>query len=325
MLYNFQTFLHKKDRLKGVHFGTVVDNDDPNRLGHVKVRVPEVLDGSTEDLPWIAPKYTSFLGGNTNAQNFVVPNEGAEVCIEFQNPYCIYYTGWTPSNRTRNDELTEESRYTDIYGARDEQDTGWFIDREMQSVEVRHVSGTVLKCDADGSVTLINPGNFSMQIGGDFDVTAMGNITIQSGEFLKILALKALETISGGSSIFNSGGNFNVKTAGDNSMVAAGDTSISTGKSSGTGNLNLSARNEFTIRSERNALITALANFLLDVTGTSRIESDAASTIVASKLTVDANTEFDNGHSVKHGTKNIGKDHTHSGVQSGGSTSGPPV
>lgn len=51
---------------------------------------------------------------------------------------------------------------------------------------------------------------------------------------------------------------------------------------------------------------------------------DAPETTITGNLTVEGNTTFSGG-SVTHGGKNIGKTHTHSGVQGGSGTTGGPT
>ena len=114
MLTEMSTFLYKRKRLEGPHHGTVVANDDPDKMGHVKVRVPDVLDGETDALPWAAPKFSSSLGGASEAQVFMVPKVGSSVIVEFDNPYSLYYCAWTPSDKTVNDLFHGE--YPDRYG-----------------------------------------------------------------------------------------------------------------------------------------------------------------------------------------------------------------
>ena len=54
-------------------FGTVVFNDDPERLGRVKVTIPGLFEGTTDKLPWIRRKMdTSFCG--QDCEIFDVPS-----------------------------------------------------------------------------------------------------------------------------------------------------------------------------------------------------------------------------------------------------------
>jgi hypothetical protein len=47
-------------------FGTVVDNNDPDKLGKIKVTIPGIFEGTIENLPWVRRKNdTAFCGDDT--------------------------------------------------------------------------------------------------------------------------------------------------------------------------------------------------------------------------------------------------------------------
>lgn len=69
----------KSDRHFGKYRGTVSDNQDPKKLGRIKVRVPEVL--GDVDSGWALP-CAPYAGDKTGA--FTVPATGAGVWVEFE-------------------------------------------------------------------------------------------------------------------------------------------------------------------------------------------------------------------------------------------------
>ena len=87
------------DEFGGLHRGIVVDNNDPKKLGRVKIRVPAAYgDQPVENLPWTYP--TLNYGGMKGMYNYSVPEIGAGAWVMFQNkdgkadttyPVCVGY------------------------------------------------------------------------------------------------------------------------------------------------------------------------------------------------------------------------------------------
>jgi uncharacterized protein involved in type VI secretion and phage assembly len=67
-------------RYWGKYRGTVTDNDDPDNLGRVKAKVPQLLDDT--ELGWALPAFA--YGGKSEQGLFAVPDTGAQVWIEFE-------------------------------------------------------------------------------------------------------------------------------------------------------------------------------------------------------------------------------------------------
>lgn len=69
--------------LAGKHRGIVVDNNDPLKLGRLKVRVEAAYgDQPVDVLPWAWPCFQ--YGGMPQMALFAVPEVGAGVWVEFQ-------------------------------------------------------------------------------------------------------------------------------------------------------------------------------------------------------------------------------------------------
>lgn len=90
----------KKNGLEffGLYYGsyaaTVIDNDDPEKRGRLKVSCPEVWSGSTDF--WIYPK--GVIAGNEWGLHFM-PEEGDKVWLSFrggnaQPEYALWQYGW---------------------------------------------------------------------------------------------------------------------------------------------------------------------------------------------------------------------------------------
>ena len=63
-------------------FGTVVDNNDPLKLGRVKVEITGIFEGSLQSLPWVRRKMDSVFCG-ADCEIFDVPEIGS--VVEFSN------------------------------------------------------------------------------------------------------------------------------------------------------------------------------------------------------------------------------------------------
>jgi hypothetical protein len=74
-----------KNKFDGVssnktYIGPVVDNNDPEKIGRVRVRVMDVFDNlKDEDIPWASP--WKDLNGN----QFNIPDKGKVVTVIFEN------------------------------------------------------------------------------------------------------------------------------------------------------------------------------------------------------------------------------------------------
>ena len=91
-----------EDRFYGKYRGTVTDNQDPNSMGRLKAKVPEVL--LDEDTGWALP-CAPYAGDGVGA--YTIPAVGAGVWIEFEagDVSRPIWTGcWWPARKLPKDE-----------------------------------------------------------------------------------------------------------------------------------------------------------------------------------------------------------------------------
>ncbi len=94
-----------RSRYYGKYRGTVIDNDDQNKKGRVKVSVPAVLgDLNTWAMPCVP--YTG-----SNAGHYFVPEVGAGIWVEFEagDPSYPIWTGgfWADSDAPKNERSAD--------------------------------------------------------------------------------------------------------------------------------------------------------------------------------------------------------------------------
>lgn len=87
-------------------YGTVIDNDDPKKIGRVKVRVNGVYDDIEESIiPWSLPKNVSF-------NRLDPPPKGSEVQIEFIEGEIMCPMWYVINGKKASDMGVEDGDYT---------------------------------------------------------------------------------------------------------------------------------------------------------------------------------------------------------------------
>ena len=82
-----------RNRWYGKYRAFVRDNNDPERLGRVRLEIPAVLGSGRENWSeWAAPCFP--YGGNDDTGMFLIPEEGASVWAEFEGGV-VQYPIWT--------------------------------------------------------------------------------------------------------------------------------------------------------------------------------------------------------------------------------------
>ncbi len=159
-----------------VYIGTVVNNNDPQKLGRCQIRVygiysNEIID---DDLPWALPEF-GFIGSEVGS--FIVPPNDCIVSVRFSNNDVnepIYTTKVLKKGKLPNDigsdypntlvffELDGGDKFTinrntgeTIYTSRNGIVITMFEDK---SFKLEHSKGTILEIDKSGNVD-ISSGN----------------------------------------------------------------------------------------------------------------------------------------------------------------------
>ena len=154
MLAQYSNFLIKKSNLSVPHYGIVKDNNDPSKLGRVKVWIEGMLELETTVLPWVSPLMSSFLGGSNNSGFFSVPEIDSQVVVTFpfDDIYFGFYIGYwlTPDTKV----TTFDTNYPNVYGFKDSTGNIFKIDKTAGTVDFTHSSGTTIHIDSAGAVTV---------------------------------------------------------------------------------------------------------------------------------------------------------------------------
>lgn len=188
--------------------GTVVNNEDPLKMGRVRVKIFGHYDEVDDTmLPWALP-YCGYVGASTS--NLVVPEVDTIVKGYFENgdPYKPIYTGMVTvenpaavaveafagmrnAGDTILDEATNDLDYPNVMVLMKTDDgEAVTLNKANGLMKINHRSGLKIQIDPNGSITveqsmskkLLNPNaaNMDVKIEGDFSLTAYGNVNLTS-------------------------------------------------------------------------------------------------------------------------------------------------
>jgi hypothetical protein len=148
---SFDTF---KDSYDGIYRGKVVDNNDPEKAGKVKVEVYPMFYGITKaDLPWAIPAYPIFEGSGSGFGYFAVPKVGTLVYCFFEagNHYQPVYFAEAPS-KIHGIPSSSETNYPDRKVMKTTSGLEFIIDDKDKVITINHPTGTYVQIAGNGSV-----------------------------------------------------------------------------------------------------------------------------------------------------------------------------
>jgi len=162
------------------YLGTVEDNNDPEKLGRVRVRIAPYTDFLTDQLPWACPILGS-CGNSSNAGGLNVPEIGSHVRVEFPSKDLTapYYRG-AELNKLNKVTLFDED-YPNTYGYKDSNGNFYKVNKKTGIIDFRHESSSSMQVTADGSlvVSLRNGVNFTLSSYGCFELDT-GNLEVNN-------------------------------------------------------------------------------------------------------------------------------------------------
>lgn len=188
MFVKLAEILTKTDNLTVPHKGTVVDNNDPKKLGRVKCIIENYFE--TEDynkLPWIHPR----LGMSSPSSTSIIPPElGTELWVEFpfKNPYHGIYKGYWYNekngiaNETNLSNIIFGEDYPNVYGFQDSTGNYLKVNKLKETFDLEHSSGDHIHVDKEGNAI----------------ITGVKNIIVNNAENIEINNKKNLKVVNTG-------------------------------------------------------------------------------------------------------------------------------
>jgi len=104
--------ISKIKHLQGVHIGEVVDNEDPEQLGRIRVMILDLFEGlAPDELPWMYVMHPVGIGGSPYSSFSGIPENKTQVVCSFPQNDIYHGTviGILVSQRTRHDDRHSKS------------------------------------------------------------------------------------------------------------------------------------------------------------------------------------------------------------------------
>lgn len=155
------------------YLGRVVENNDPKRLGRIKVDILLYEGIDKELLPWCYP-FNGNGGGGAGVVS--VPEIGNDVLVMF--PYLdIHFPFYVPVFVMGSRVVDLHSDYPKSYGFKDKVGNMFRVNKESNEILLKHVSGTRVRIDSNGNVEITSK-NITMvgDLYVDGNVFATGSI-----------------------------------------------------------------------------------------------------------------------------------------------------
>ena len=188
------------------YLGTVEDNNDPDKLGKVKVRISPYTDMTTEELPWAYPTLGAH-GNSSNSGGINVPELGSQVRVYFPSKDLTapYYMG-AELNKMNRVTLFDED-YPHTYGYKDSNGNFYKVNKNTGIAHFQHESTTNAQVSADGTIkvtcrggayfTLSSYNNFTLDIGGlEINGNVDGSLEVKSESTLYLQGTEATISVN---------------------------------------------------------------------------------------------------------------------------------
>lgn len=194
-----------EERLAQTYVGTVVDHEDPEKLGRLKVRVPEIYGQIPKDhIPWANP--AEPFGGSNDYGFFFIPIPGSKVKIRFWRGHA-WFPEWYGVHWFRN-EPPQESQITPPHNYVIKTPKGHLIDLhdDNQYIRIKDLNGNFIIIDTSvDDLKIFIQKDRLQEVQGNSDETVSRNKRIETGVNLDI----------------RTGGNVNIKADGICAIDAA--------------------------------------------------------------------------------------------------------
>ena len=168
----FDLIAKERDLFKQEYIGKVLDNEDPDKKGRIKVSIPNLFEGEAENLPWV---YACNSGGSDfislnipEVDSFVI------VCFPHNDIYFPIYKG---SVLNEIDSDLEED-YPMSYGMVDSIGNKFLVNKTSGEIKIIHKEGTEITIEGNGAVSVTTSSDITLE-GDNVNIESSGEATFE--------------------------------------------------------------------------------------------------------------------------------------------------
>jgi hypothetical protein len=218
MLIKLSEYMKPVRALSRPHKGVVVDNEDPEKLGRVKVEIKGLIEGAPDDLPWCIPS-------TLDAKTMDVPKVGDELIIEFpyNDIYAPFYGGGWHNANTKADGFDED--YPNTFGFIKDNISLLLNDKAKKGEFT--VGDFKVTIKDDGSIEM-SATDFVALLSGKLEIKSDADVTVEGGGAGKFVGKGGTDCGDGGS-VTNVNGSQVLLAGGGNPVAVLGSQSMGTG------------------------------------------------------------------------------------------------
>lgn len=195
-------------------YGIVVNNEDPEKLQRIKVRIAKLhKDLTDEQLPWVFPATSNVEGNAGGAVGAMgpIPAKGAKVNMKYPDD-SMYHGMYFGTVTTKDQKLSDfagqsgyGADYPNVSGSLDPSGNLNATNHKRDTKEETHVSGTSKQIDAAGNIKVVVNGGYNnpnpdkevkfpdgstIEITGNCTLKLSGDMTIEVVKSVKVKTKK---------------------------------------------------------------------------------------------------------------------------------------
>lgn len=217
MMIDVENLVKYSDELFLDHVGTVVDNNDPKKLGRLKCTIDTLLEFSNTDLVWCIPTLET-------PNNFDVVENGTKVKIRFRNGdiYFPEIVGYYHSTANHNTDF--DTDYPNKFGI-SRSGFKFLYNKTSKLLEIESPTGSKMNINSDGDILFESQGKVMISAQGEmtFETQDAMNFTSEAqakfaGKGGTILGDNSSTTTVNGTQVLLGGGGLPVAIVGSMSI-----------------------------------------------------------------------------------------------------------